>query len=89
MDTQYFAEEIVRGLEDLWYLEGRNPHGRKSTLHFDNAPMHDTRIVMGQMGQSELKKMEHPACSPDLAPPDFFPFGYIKEQLKGRSLAEE
>jgi hypothetical protein len=33
--------------------------------------------------------MEHPACSPDLSPCDFFLFGCTKEQLKGRSFAEE
>jgi hypothetical protein len=33
--------------------------------------------------------MEHPPYSPSLALGDFFLFGYMKEQLKGRSLAEE
>jgi hypothetical protein len=33
--------------------------------------------------------MEHPPYSPDLAPRDFFLFGSMKEQLKGRSLTEE
>jgi hypothetical protein len=33
--------------------------------------------------------MEHPADSPDLVPSDLFPFGYMKEQLRRRSFAEE
>jgi hypothetical protein len=37
MGTEHFAEEIVGGLEDVCYPEGRNPHERKTTLHFDNA----------------------------------------------------
>jgi hypothetical protein len=88
MDTKYAAEEIVGGLEDVCYPEGRNPHERIITLHFDKAPMYKTRRVMGQLAQSGFKRMEHPAYSPDLAACGTFPFGGIKEQLKGRSFAE-
>jgi hypothetical protein len=44
---------------------------------------------MGQLEQSRFKRMEHAPYSPDLAPYDFFLLGYMKEQLKGRSSAEE
>jgi histone-lysine N-methyltransferase SETMAR len=50
----------------------------KTTLHFDNAPIHNTKAVMGQLEQSELKRMDHPTYSPDLAPCDFFRFGSMK-----------
>jgi hypothetical protein len=33
--------------------------------------------------------MEHPPGSPDLAPCDFFLFGYMKEQVEGRSFSEK
>jgi hypothetical protein len=33
--------------------------------------------------------MEHPLYRPDLAPVDFFLFGYVKDQSRGRSIAEE
>jgi hypothetical protein len=33
--------------------------------------------------------MDHPSYNPDLNSSDYFLFGYIKEQLKGRSFAEE
>jgi hypothetical protein len=87
--TKYFAEGTVDGLEDIYYREGRNPHERNSTLHFDNAPVHNPRIVMWQLDQSGFKRMEHPAYSPVLASCDFFPFGHLKGQFKGRSFAEE
>jgi hypothetical protein len=89
IDTSYFAGEIIGGLKDVCYPEGRNPHERKRTLHFDNTPVHNTRTVMGQLEQSGSKRIEHPPYGPDLAACDFFPFGYMKEQLKGRSFAEE
>jgi histone-lysine N-methyltransferase SETMAR len=89
MHTSYFAGDTTGGLEDVCYPEGRNPHERKRTLHFDSAPMHNTRAVRGQLEQPGFKRMEHPPYSPDLAPCDFFLLGHMKEQLKGRSFAEE
>jgi hypothetical protein len=29
----------------------------------------------------KIRRIPHPACSPDFAPSDFFPFGYIKRRL--------
>jgi hypothetical protein len=72
MDTRYFAGEIVGGLEDVCYPEGRNPHERKITPHFDNARVHNTRTVMEQLKQSGFKRMEDPIYGPDMAPCDFF-----------------
>jgi hypothetical protein len=89
MHPYYFAGDIIGGLEDACYLEGRNPPERSRTLHFDNAPIPNTRTVVGQLGQSGFKSMNRPPYSPDLAPCDFFLFGYMKEQLKGRGFAEE
>jgi hypothetical protein len=89
MDTKYIAREIVGGLGNICYPEGRNPHERRIALHLDNAPMHNTRMVMGQWEQPGFQRMGHPAYNPDLVPADFFLFHYVKEQLKERSFAEE
>jgi hypothetical protein len=89
MDTKCFAEELVGGLEHVCYPEGRDPYERKIAFHFNSAPMHNTRTVMEQLGHSGSKRMEHPTYSPDLSPCDFFHSHYMKEQLKGRSFAEE
>jgi hypothetical protein len=88
MDTKQFAEAIVSGLGDHRYPERRNPHERKNALHFDHAPIHNTRTAMGQLEHSAFKGMEHPAYSPDLAHCASF-FGYMKEQPKGRGFGEE
>jgi hypothetical protein len=68
MDTRYLFDEIVGGLEDVCYPVGRNTHKRKSILRFDNAPILNTRTVMGQLAQSGFKRMEPPTCTPNLAP---------------------
>jgi transposase len=89
VDTNYFVGEIVSGLEDVRSPKRRNRHEKTITLHFDNAVTKNTRTVMGQLEQSGLNRMGRPPCSPDLAPCDFFLFGYMKEQLRGRSFTEE
>jgi hypothetical protein len=89
MDASYFAGEIIGVLEAVCYPEGRNPHERKRTVHFVNAPIHNTRTITGQLEQSGFIRMEHLSYSPDLAPCDFFLFGYVIEQLKRRRFVEE
>ena len=53
-------------------------------LHQDNAPAHTALSVREFLATKQITMLEHPACSPDLAPSDFFLFPKIKEILKGR-----
>jgi hypothetical protein len=57
MDAKHFGEETIGGLEDVCCPEGRNPHERKSTLQFEDALIHNIRMVMGQLEQSGFKRM--------------------------------
>ena len=41
------------------------------------------------MKKSGFKRAPHPPYSPDIAPSDFFLFGYVKERLKGRSFKKK
>jgi len=53
-------------------------------LHHDNAPAHTALSVRDFLATKQITMLEHPACSPDLAPSDFFLFLKVKEILKGR-----
>jgi hypothetical protein len=46
MDSEYFGEEIVGGMDIVHYPEGKSPHERTIIFHFDNAPIHNRRTVM-------------------------------------------
>jgi histone-lysine N-methyltransferase SETMAR len=87
MNSNYFAENIIRPLSALCYPNGRQAHERRVSLHFDNAPIHNTKVVDDAIGSLGLKKLEHPPYSPDLAPCDFFLFGHVKGRLNGCSFA--
>jgi transposase len=49
----------------------------------DNSPIHRSRAVTEKVGSLRLALAPHPAYSPDLAPSDFFLFGYLKEKIVG------
>jgi hypothetical protein len=40
------------------------------------------------MNHNSLKRAPHPPYSPDLAPSDFYQFGYVKHQLQGHEFTE-
>jgi hypothetical protein len=42
MNRNYFAREIIAGLEDVCHPKGRNSHESQMIFHFDNASMHNT-----------------------------------------------
>ena len=52
-------------------------------LH-DNAPVHKSAVVANYLQEINLKVIEHPPYSPDLAPCDFWLFPKLKEMLAGR-----
>jgi histone-lysine N-methyltransferase SETMAR len=54
-------------------------------LHHDNAPAHKALSVKQYLTLKSITEVEHPPCSPDLAPNDFWLFPKIKSALKGRT----
>jgi hypothetical protein len=57
--------------------------GRKLVIHADNAKAHTAQKYRTFCKENRLQLAPHPPYSPDLAPSDFFLFGYVKERLKG------
>lgn len=81
-NAEYFINEI---LQELYEKTSTIPNkgDRKVTLHFDNARPHTARKVTQFMEEHHMKKAPQPAYSPDIAPSDFFLFGYLKNMLQG------
>jgi hypothetical protein len=52
-------------------------------VHLDNAPAHNSRLDSEKRESAKTHRIWHARYSPDLAPSDFFLFGYRKEQLRG------
>jgi hypothetical protein len=47
----------------------------------DNARPHNSGRAQECIRTSKAERLSHPAYSPDLAPSNFFLFGYLKEKL--------
>lgn len=81
-NSEYFIGKILK----LLLLEfDKNHHNRKKPilLHVDNARPHNSKSANDFLNQNNIIRLPHPPYSPDLAPSDFFLFGYIKNKLEG------
>ena len=58
-------------------------------FHWDNAPSHTASKVKEFLTKKEIKVIEHPLYSPDLAPADYFLFPKVKLALAGKNLTPE
>jgi hypothetical protein len=67
-------------------IQNMTSNSRRKTLkfffiHLDNARPHNSKQSQECIQASKAKRLPHPVSSPDLAPSDFFIFGYLKEKL--------
>jgi transposase len=78
-NAQYNRDNIIAVLTQLQSEDDRI----KLVAHADNARAHTAQKRRTFCEENGLRFALHPAYSPDLAPSDFFLFGYVKERLKG------
>jgi len=83
-DSDYFTSLLVKLKKNLHSMR-RSKSMKKVYLHLDNAKVHTSRATVAKAEELGFKIMEHPSYSPDIAPSDFFLFGYIKEKLKNKN----
>ena len=55
----------------------------RTKLHWDNARPHCASKTRTKLAEKHIILLPHPAYSPDVAPSDFFLFGYLKDRLQG------
>jgi hypothetical protein len=88
MTADKFKEYVMKPLLEL---NNSLSVEEKLFIHFDNARPHKAKSIQSLMTDEQLINIPQPPYSPDIAPSDFFLFGYIKTKLKGKSFntAEE
>jgi histone-lysine N-methyltransferase SETMAR len=62
---------------------------KKIIFHQDNALAHKRFLTMGKLRDLYYELLEHPPCSPDLAPFDFFLFPKLKLFLAGQRFSSK
>lgn len=85
--NQEFFQNVV--LADLFKtIEKERPVKKSSEMkiHIDNARPH---LVDAFLQDNGLTRLQHPPYSPDLAPSDFFLFGFLKMQMEGKNFESD
>jgi hypothetical protein len=60
----------------------------KLLVHGDNACTHTVKLSTQYFNENRMKSAPHSPCSPDIAPSDFYLFGYVKRCLAGLSFED-
>jgi hypothetical protein len=88
-NSQFFTETILPGLVARLSVRHAKLKATAAHLHFDNAKPHHSRMSIEKMEEYAFIRVSQPPYSPDLAPCDFFSFGYLKFQLEGMTFFDE
>ena len=70
--------EIDVHLETKEVLSFIQRKAQSFVFHMDNAPCHNSRATREYLEENKVVRIDHPPYSPDLAPSDFYLFGYVK-----------
>lgn len=73
LNKEFFINKVLGDLK-------KNYRTRGKILHMDNARPHLVDEYLDKLG---MRRLVHPPYSPDLAPSDFYLFGYLKMALEG------
>jgi histone-lysine N-methyltransferase SETMAR len=58
-------------------------------VHIAKASPHTAQMTQNFFVRNGFRKLAHPPYSPDIAPPDFYLFRKVKNELIGKSVQDE
>jgi hypothetical protein len=85
-NSQYFYQHVIPDIQQTICSSIRSKTLKDIVLHLGNSPTHNSRLSSENIEFSAVQRVPHPFDGPDLAPSEFFLFGYLKEKLRGTSL---
>jgi hypothetical protein len=81
-NAQYYTNDILVAISD-WRLHTGETRPNKLRVYSDNVRPHTAKRLRDYIGLNRMELAPHSPYSPDLAPSDFFLFGYVKGKLMG------
>jgi transposase len=85
VNAKYFCEFAISDMEANVKTDPRKQGLKYITFHWDNAPIHTTRMTVAKIRELGMSQVHDPSYSPDIAPSDYFLFAYLKQRLQGSS----
>jgi transposase len=88
-NSQFFTDTVLPSIEKK--LAECRPKLRTTAahLHVDNAKPHTSKMSIEMIEELGFILVPQPPYFPDLAPCDFFLFGYLKQHLEGKYFTRE
>jgi hypothetical protein len=81
-NAQYYTNNILVAISD-WRRQAGGTRPNKLWVHSDNARPHTAKMSRDCVGLNRMKQAPHSPYLSDLAPSEFFLFGYVKGKLMG------
>jgi len=81
-NTEFFCQQFVPDLKSNICSGARRRILKGYLIHLENAAAHNSRSSNECLEATNARRVPHPAYSPDLAPSDFFLFGFLKEKFR-------
>jgi hypothetical protein len=83
----YYIAEILEPLSQWRSIEAAG-NKQKLLMHADNAHPHTAKLSAHYFNENRMNSALHPLYAPNLAPSDFYLFGYVKRCLAGLSFED-
>jgi histone-lysine N-methyltransferase SETMAR len=84
----YFDENILQPMASELQAGEQKKYSPWPLLHMDNARPYISKRNLARMEKLRRKCAAHPPFSSDIAPSDFFLFGWLKGELSSRPVSE-
>lgn len=83
-NSSYFISHILCEIEQLKLQKTVKRKKIQYFLHLDNSHVHNSKDSQEKIANIGFLRAPHPSYSPDVAPSDFYLFGYVKNRLEGQ-----
>jgi hypothetical protein len=77
-NSTFFCDSVVLDFVESLYAHSWRNALKNIMMHLDDARLHNSRKSIECPEQFHARKVQYPNYRPDLAPSDFFLFGYVK-----------
>jgi hypothetical protein len=88
-NSHFFMEIILPSIVENLSVARPKLKATAAHPHTDNAKPHNFRLSLQKIEEHGFIRVPQPLNSPDLAPCDFFLFGYLKSQLEGKRFFDQ
>jgi hypothetical protein len=89
LDSSFLCEEVLSPIAEKLQVSLSKTRKPFTLIHMDNARVHIAHVTQQKLEVSRFERALQPPHSPDIAPSDFFLFGWLKAERERREYEGE